>query len=138
MLSSVTMPDRITGPHGSLDFGPDHARLAALLTPEHRDIVGAYLTERGLRADGINRPATYIDHGEPQTIPWWWLFSGAFLSGVVDMYGLEVIAEGATPRGNGHTVLARVPEESAATSATSAPASRGLGVDDWDHRTPGR
>ena len=136
MLSSVTMPEQVTGPAGTVEFGPDQAYLAATLTPERREIIGGYLAERGLQAEGINAPATYIEDGQPQTIPWWWLFSGEFLTRMVGVYGLEVVAEGPTPRGNGHTVLARVPEGATPAGAGDGQANRGQGSDDWDHRAP--
>lgn len=109
LLSSVVMPNEIVVDSGRLAFGTDHAYLAPLLTPEHRAVVGDYWAERGFTADGINKPIDYIVDGRPRFTPWWWLFSAGFMSRVVALYGLEVVAEGATPQGNGHTVFARVP-----------------------------
>jgi hypothetical protein len=109
LLSSVVMPDVVNGPSGSLSFGPDNAYLTPLLSEENKRIVVGYLDGKEMRADGVNQPAEFIKDGQPRTAPWWWLFSGAFMSGVVRLYGLEVVAEGRTPKGNGYTVFAQVP-----------------------------
>lgn len=109
LLSSVVMPDRIEGPTGHLDFGADHAYLAPVLDPEHRQLVGDYWKEQGMTADGINKPIDYIVDGRPRFTPWWWLFSGEFMARVVSLHGLEIVAQGRTPAGHGHTIFARVP-----------------------------
>ncbi|HEX5956781.1 MAG TPA: hypothetical protein VFY37_12655 [Solirubrobacterales bacterium] len=110
LLSSVVMPDRIDSPSGSLVFGSDHAYLSPVLTDEHRQIVAEHLEEAGLHADGISSPHPYIHQGRPHFTPWWWLFSSSFMTRVVQLYGLEIVAEGATPKGRGYNVLARVPD----------------------------
>ena len=109
MLSSVVMPAQIRGPSGILSFGPDHAYLAPVLSPENRRAVAEYLTEKGLRADGVNESAKYLNQGQPSFGPWWWLFSSEFMMRLVGMYGLEILAAGQTPKGNAYTIFARVP-----------------------------
>ena len=109
LLSSVVMPDQIRGPSGTVSFGPDHAYLAPILSAENQQVIGEYLTEKGFQADGINEPIEYLKSGQPRFTPWWWLFSSEFMKRVVSLYGLEILAEGQTPKGNGHTVFARVP-----------------------------
>lgn len=108
MLSSVVMPNQIRGSSGTLSFGPDHAHLAPILSVENKRIVREYLEEKGIRADGLTQPAEFMDAGRPKTGPWWWLFSGEFMAGIVDLYGLKILAEGPTPKGNGYTVFAQV------------------------------
>lgn len=111
MLSSVVMPDEITGASGSLSFGPDHAYLAPVLSEENRQLIGKFLSEQGFTADGINEPIDYMRDGRLRFTPWWWLFSSEFMTRVVSLFGLEVVAEGWTPTGNGYTVFARVPDD---------------------------
>jgi hypothetical protein len=110
MLSSVVMPDEIHGSTGTLAFGPDHAYLTPILTPENKQVVKEYLDRDGRIADGITTPGRFMVDARPKFGPWWWLFSGAFMSRLVRLYGLEVLAEGATPSGQGYTVFARVPD----------------------------
>jgi hypothetical protein len=111
MLSSVVMPDEIRGPSGTLTFGPDHAYLAPVLSEENRRLIGEYLTSKGfVAARGINKPIEHMKDGRPRSGAWWWLFSSSFMTRVVSMYGLEVLAEGPAPAGNAYTVFARVPD----------------------------
>jgi len=107
LLSSVVMPELIEGPSGSVSFGPDHAYLAPILSEHNQQIIGDYLGDRGLRADGVNHPIEYMKDGRPRFTPWWWLFSSRFMTRVLELYGMEVLAEGPTPRGNAYTVFAR-------------------------------
>ena len=109
LLSSVIMPNQIRGSSGTLSFGPDHAYLAPILSAESQQIIREYLAEKGLGADGLSQPAAYLERGHPRTSPWWWLFSSEFMTRVVGLYGLEILAKGQTPKGNGYTVFARVP-----------------------------
>lgn len=108
LLSSVTMPDRIDNAHGSIVFGADQAYLAPLLADDHKAIVRAYLEENGLTAAGITNDDPFMAGGVARTGPWWWLFSGAFMSRFVRMYGVDVVAEGPTRTGRGYSVLAKV------------------------------
>jgi hypothetical protein len=109
LLSSVVMPNLVRGPSGTVTFGPDHAYLAPVLSAQNQLVIGEYLREKGLKADGVNEPIEYLKAGRPRFTPWWWLFSSEFMTRVVRLYGLEIIAEGRTPIGNGYTVFARVP-----------------------------
>lgn len=109
LLSSVVMPDEIKGSTGTLTFGPDHAYLAPILSEDNKQLVREHLDERGLHADGVSEPDEYLKDGRPRFTPWWWLFSSEFMKRVLGMYGLEVLAEGPTPKGNAYTVFARVP-----------------------------
>jgi hypothetical protein len=108
LLSSVVMPDEIRGPTGVVRFGPDNAYLTPSLTTENKQIIGDYLTEKGLKAEGVNEPIEFIRSGQPKFGPWWWLFSSEFMTRLVKLYGLKILAQGQTPQGNGYTVLARV------------------------------
>jgi hypothetical protein len=125
LLSSVVMPNKIRGASETLSFGPDHAYLAPILSEENRRLIGEYLAKRGLQADGVNEPMDYLKDGRLRFTPWWWLFSGEFMTRVVRLYGLEILAEGRTPKGNGYTVFARVPDAlPTARSRTSDPVVR--------------
>jgi hypothetical protein len=110
MLSSVVMPTQIRGPTSILSFGPDHAYLAPVLSTENRRAIAEYLTEKGVRADGVNESAEYMKEGRPRFGPWWWLFSSEFMLRLVGMYGLEIVAAGQSPKGNAYTIFARVPD----------------------------
>ena len=108
LLSSVVMPDLIEGPSGSVSFGPDHAYLAPILSEENKRTIGEYLGDRGLQADGVNHPIDYIKDGRPRFTPWWWLFSSSFMTRLLELYGMEILAQGPSRAGNAHTVFARV------------------------------
>jgi hypothetical protein len=110
LLSSVVMPDQIRGPSGALSFGPDHAYLAPVLSAENQRVIGEYLAEKGVNASWVDEPTEYLQDGRPRYGPWWWLFSSDFMTRVVRLYGLEILAEGPTPRGHGYNVFARVPD----------------------------
>jgi hypothetical protein len=109
LLSSVVMPTQIRGPSATLSFGPDHAYLAPILSPENRRAVADYLTEKGLRAAGVNESGEYLKQGQPRFGPWWWLFSSEFMIRLVRMYDLEILAAGQSPKGNAYTIFAQVP-----------------------------
>ena len=109
LLSSVVMPDEIRGSAGTLSFGPDHAYLSPILSGDNKKIVTDYLEEQGLQADGLTSAAEFMKDGQPKFGPWWWLYSSSFMSRLVSIYGLEVLDQGQTPRGNGYTVFARIP-----------------------------
>jgi hypothetical protein len=116
LLASVVMPNQISGASGALSFGPDQAYLTPLLTEENHRVIGEYLKETGLQPSWIDQPTQYMEGTQPRYGPWWWLFSSEFMSRLVALYGLEVLAEGPTPNGRGHSVFARVPEPSVTTS----------------------
>lgn len=103
LLSSVVVPAQV----GPVSFDPDQARLTPILSPEHKDAILGYLDEQGIRADGLTQPAEFLNpDGRARTGPWWWLFSGEFMSRLVSLFGLKILAEGLTPKGNGYTVFA--------------------------------
>lgn len=108
LLSSVVMPSEVTGSAGTLHFGPDNAYLSPILSETNRAIVAEYWTERGLHADGIHDDTPYLKGVQTRFSPWWWLFSGEFMSRTLEMYGLEVLDQGPSPRGNAFNVFARV------------------------------
>jgi hypothetical protein len=110
LLSSVVMPTQIRGSSGTLSFGPDHAYLTPVLSPESRHVVAEYLAEKGLHADSVSEPAEYLREGQPRFSPWWWLFSSEFMTRIVGLYGLEILASGQSPKGNAYTVFAQVPD----------------------------
>jgi hypothetical protein len=110
MLSSVVMPTRMQTPSGTLSFGPDHAYLSPVLSPDNRRVVAEYLADKGLKAGGVTQPDDYLRDGRPRSSPWWWLFSSEFMTGIVRMYGLEIVAAGQSPQGNAYTVFARRPD----------------------------
>jgi hypothetical protein len=105
LLSSVVMPPQI----GPMSFGPDDARLAPILSDENMQALRDYLQDQGIEAEGVTRPAEFMRDGSARTGPWWWLFSGEFMSRVVSLFGLNVLAEGRTPKGHGYTVFAELP-----------------------------
>lgn len=109
LLSSVVMPEHLQNAAGSIEFGPDSAYLAPLLADQDRDVVLEYLRENELKAAGLTDDQPFFDGTRPRSGPWWWLFSGSFMSGVVRLHGLEVLAEGRSPNGLAHTVFAQVP-----------------------------
>jgi hypothetical protein len=109
LLSSVVMPSRIRGPAETLSFGPDHAYLAPVLSTENRRVIGDYLAEQGLKAGVVQDSVEYLEAGQPRYGPWWWLFSSEFMTRVIRLYGLEILDEGQTPKGNAYSVFARVP-----------------------------
>jgi hypothetical protein len=106
MITSQVMPDTITNVKGTLEFGPDHSYLTPVLSEENRAIVREYLD--GRRAGGLTKDSAYFAHSRARTGPWWWLYSAEFMSRIISMHDLEVLAEGRTPRGRGYTVFARV------------------------------
>jgi hypothetical protein len=110
LLSSVVMPVQIRTSSGTLSFGPDHAYLSPVLSEEHRRVVAEYLADKGLKAGGVTQPAEYLKDGQPKSSPWWWLFSSEFMTGIIRVYGLEILAAGQSPQGNAYTVFARVPD----------------------------
>ncbi len=108
VLSSVVMPDEIQGPAGALSFGPDHAYLAPVLSEQNRNVVLGHLRAHDLKAAGLTDSAAYFDQGRTRFGPWWWLFSGTFMSALVRLHGLDVIAEGPSRGGHAYTVFAKV------------------------------
>ncbi len=110
LLSSVVMPNRIQEGAGTLSFGPDHAYLAPLLSAENQRLIGDHLAEKGFKPDVLHEPTDYMQAGQPRYGPWWWLFSSEFMTRVLGLYGLEILAEGQTPNGKAYSVFARVPE----------------------------
>ncbi|MBO0846884.1 MAG: hypothetical protein J2P22_15870 [Nocardioides sp.] len=108
LLSSEVMPDRITNARGTLEFGPDHSYLTPVLSEENRAIVAEYLQSDGRRAGGLTYDAPFFSDGKARTGPWWWLFSGEFMSRIVSLFDMEILAEGVRRKGRGYTVLARV------------------------------
>lgn len=108
MIGSVVMPDTITNAKGTLEFGPDHSYLAPVLSEQNREIVVEYLRNDGQNAAGLTDDSALFSGTRPKTGPWWWLFSSAFMSRIIGLYGMEIIAEGPTPTGRGYTVFARV------------------------------
>ncbi|HET8605212.1 MAG TPA: hypothetical protein VFM09_14885 [Marmoricola sp.] len=110
LLSSVVMPEELHTSSGSLVFGPDNAYLAPLLDGRNREVVLDHLRENDLKAAGLTDDQPFFTGGRPRFGPWWWLFSGTFMSRLLRMHGLEVLAEGPSPNGHAHTVFARVPQ----------------------------
>lgn len=107
MISSQVMPATMTNAKGTLHFGPDHAYLAPVLGPGHREIVLEYLGDR--RVAGLTQEGNWLTGGRPDTGPWWWLYSAEFMRRIITMYDLEVLAEGFRPtRYRAYTVFARV------------------------------
>ncbi|WP_449246193.1 hypothetical protein [Desulfarculus baarsii] len=109
MLGSVVMPDSIENEFGRLDFPEDAAYLAPLLSSSNAKIVSAYLDSINMKAAGLNSPASrgFFVNGRPIFGPWWWLFSGTFMSRLIHLVGMEVVEEGPTPDGRGYIVVAR-------------------------------
>jgi hypothetical protein len=116
LLSSVVMPSQIRGTSGTLSFGPDNAYLTPLLSEANQQVIAEYLTNNGLHPSWIDQPTEYLQGVHPVTGPWWWLYSGEFMSSLVALYGLEVLAEGQTPNGKGYSVFARVRDTTSTTS----------------------
>jgi hypothetical protein len=108
LLSSVVMPSQIEGHSGRVSFGPDHAYLTPTLSADNKRIIGDYLSAQG-RKTGVLHETEYLEDGRPRYGPWWWLFSSEFMTRVVGLYGLEILAQGPTPKGISYTVFARVP-----------------------------
>lgn len=108
LISSVVMPDTITNTKGTIEFGPDHAYLTPVLCDPSREVILEYLREGGRHAAGLTDSARFFDGRRARTGPWWWLFSGAFMSRIIAMHDLDILAEGRTPGGDGYTVFARV------------------------------
>ena len=93
-----------------MSFGPDQAYLSPILSAENRRAVAEYLTEKGLRAEGVNEGAEYVKDGQPRFGPWWWLYSSEFMTRIVRVYGLDILDAGQSPKGNAYTVFARLPD----------------------------
>lgn len=108
MIGSVVMPETIDNAKGTLEFGPDHAYLTPVLSEQNRDIVAEYLRNDGRKAWGLTDDAPFFDGIRPKTGPWWWLYSGAFMSRIISAHGMEILAEGYTPSRQAYTVFARV------------------------------
>ncbi|MBO0729442.1 MAG: hypothetical protein J2P57_09300 [Acidimicrobiaceae bacterium] len=108
MISSAVMPDTMTNAKGTLVFGPDHSYLTPVLSEENRAIVVEYLQSNGRRAAGLTHDTPLFDGARPLNGPWWWLYSGEFMSRVISMHHMEVVAEGPSPNGNVYTVFAKV------------------------------
>lgn len=108
VIGSVVVPDEISAKSGMVRFGSDHAYLIPALSEKNRSLIGDYFSKRDFRAIGLNTGSTeYFRNGQPLFGPWWWLFTGAFMSQLVKLHGLEVIREGPTLSGPGYVVFAQ-------------------------------
>lgn len=108
LLGSMTVPPMISTSAGELALEPGCCLLLPSLKGKTKAIVGEYFHSRNVRVHNITPTlsAPWYSNGRPSYGPWWWLWSGETLAGLVEAANFRVLDVVETWKGLAHVVFA--------------------------------
>ena len=110
ILTSMVVPERIENAAGVITFPPDNAVFVPSITEATRAIVATHFREHGISIDAITQPLKEGWHwpaDKPNYSPWWWLWSPAYLCGLVKVAGFAIEDTCWSWEGLSYSILAR-------------------------------
>lgn len=93
LVGSMTVPEHVTGKTGTLHFDTGSCLFIPGMSREQKQIVSDHYGAFGIRLANVSPDMDWpwYHNGEPNYAPWWWLWTGATLAGLVRGAGFRVL-----------------------------------------------